>query len=1291
MMRSFVAFSIRGIIAAIFLSFVSTSQAAMVNYQGILTNATGDSLLNGTYNLSFSIFESETGGTSIWDETHTDVEVDHGFYSVTLGSVTALPNELGDGNWLEIEVNDTALEPRLEILSDFRAIEALHAENADSVNHIPASESPTPGHLVPLGADGVFPDEVIPFRADSVLAGEGLTATVSRQSRSLDERVGLNVGQGDGIIVSADAVSATLGEDIQTVEIEDLAVTTAKIANNAVTTTKLAANAVTTAEIAPATIITADLAPNSVTTNEIVNGTIATADLALNSVTTNEIVNGTVANADLAPNSVTTNEIVNGTVANADLAPNSVTTNEIVNGTIANADLAPNSVTTIEIVNNSVSAADIFPDIVSSVDGVDNDGGDIDFIPGANIVITPDNVAKTITFSAAAGGVQGGTCIDVDQGTTPPTIDLDLDFLSNSNCIDVDYDPIDCQVTFDFDFAADGDNCIDVDWDADNCELTIQSLLNLLEGTCIDINHNVADCDYTISVDMSCFEHMIDSLITAIFDTLTIEVDSTFDSEIYARSYVITDDPASGTTTGARGHWHADGTLELYGSGGDTVRINPNGTLEIIQDGELVAGVDEDGEMFARSFYVINADGDTLAHIRSDGTIANGTGGSGNTLYPGGGWDSFIDGELVAGVDQDGEVFGRSFYVLAENGDTLAHIRSDGKIEGARVVVSSGGSTTDIQPGSVTTGNASSSTTQSADGISVTGSAGGVTISPNGTWSATQDDRTVAGLDSNGELFAKSLYIKDPVTGDTLIHLTSDGNIELEEGAQVTIGGVPIEGGGGSVDSTFDSEVYARSFVVTPDGTLENATAHVTSSGQFNGTGVTAAGSNSGVYLQENGTWFAIQNGQIVAGLDNHGEIHAKSFYIQSGTDTLVHITNDGYVIVQGDTLTPGGSGEGDIITRSGEGNESTFGADGIATGNAADGSGVMLYPNGQWAASQDGQSVAGLDGNGELFARSFFVRNADGDTLAHITSEGQFIGPDGIPLGGDSEQDSVFESEVYAKSFVVTSTGLLGDAKAHLTSSGNLELEGELSGGGAVTTSAPDIGGHTNEGTFSPTQMSVQNVNAEINSGWQFNSDGTATQHLGGASGVEFTSEGYSVFPMPLFIGPMEFSQYFFSEGPDGIYTSGSLTVGDKLTVFGTMDPIICEVFKTKQNYRYEPGTVIVMDPATDAFIPCFESAQTSVVGVVSPGAKIDEKGNILTVILGATAPPRKDGTRLEAVIKADASFGAIKRGDLLTTSTTEGHAMLAADPKLGTIVGKALESLDSGRGEIKVMVTLN
>ena len=56
----------------------------------------------------------------------------------------------------------------------------------------------------------------------------------------------------------------------------------------------------------------------------------------------------------------------------------------------------------------------------------------------------------------------------------------------------------------------------------------------------------------------------------------------------------------------------------------------------------------------------------------------------------------------------------------------------------------------------------------------------------------------------------------------------------------------------------------------------------------------------------------------------------------------------------------------------------------------------------------------------------------------------------------------------------------------------------------------------------------------------------------------------------------------------------------------------------------------------------------------------------------------------------KVDAGYGAIRVGDLLTTSPTRGHAMRTSNPLPGTILGKALEPLDGGTGMIKVLEML-
>ena len=56
------------------------------------------------------------------------------------------------------------------------------------------------------------------------------------------------------------------------------------------------------------------------------------------------------------------------------------------------------------------------------------------------------------------------------------------------------------------------------------------------------------------------------------------------------------------------------------------------------------------------------------------------------------------------------------------------------------------------------------------------------------------------------------------------------------------------------------------------------------------------------------------------------------------------------------------------------------------------------------------------------------------------------------------------------------------------------------------------------------------------------------------------------------------------------------------------------------------------------------------------------------------------------------DASYGPVKVGDLLTTSSTPGHAMKASDPEraFGAVIGKALRPISEGRGLVPILVAL-
>jgi hypothetical protein len=126
------------------------------------------------------------------------------------------------------------------------------------------------------------------------------------------------------------------------------------------------------------------------------------------------------------------------------------------------------------------------------------------------------------------------------------------------------------------------------------------------------------------------------------------------------------------------------------------------------------------------------------------------------------------------------------------------------------------------------------------------------------------------------------------------------------------------------------------------------------------------------------------------------------------------------------------------------------------------------------------------------------------------------------------------------------------------------------------------------------------------------------------------------------------------------------------------------------------KPGDVVCMDPDDDRIVPSAKPNDQMAVGIVST-----EPGFRLNVTPGNNG--REDGMQAYPVAlcgrvpcRVVDENGPIRRGDLLTTSTTPGHAMKAVPLKMngmeiyrpGTIIGKALESHAGDVGMIEVLI---
>lgn len=162
------------------------------------------------------------------------------------------------------------------------------------------------------------------------------------------------------------------------------------------------------------------------------------------------------------------------------------------------------------------------------------------------------------------------------------------------------------------------------------------------------------------------------------------------------------------------------------------------------------------------------------------------------------------------------------------------------------------------------------------------------------------------------------------------------------------------------------------------------------------------------------------------------------------------------------------------------------------------------------------------------------------------------------------------------------------------------------------------------------------------------------------------------------------------FFEG--GVFVTGDVHVRGNITAdrdICCMGADFAEDFNIADPAQAEPGTVMVLGEG-DHLETSHAAYDTRVAGVISgagnyrPGIILDKQ---------SSDQSRKPVALVGKVYcKADARYGPIAKGDLLTTSDTPGHAMKAADPMraFGAVIGKALQGLGNGQGLIPVLVSL-
>ena len=105
---------------AITLFFLSTAnvhaQGVKLSIQGILKKANGNAVSDGTYAMTFKLYNVLEAGSALWTEVQPNVTISSGLYSAVLGSVTSLNLPFNEDYYLGITIANTPeMAPRQQI------------------------------------------------------------------------------------------------------------------------------------------------------------------------------------------------------------------------------------------------------------------------------------------------------------------------------------------------------------------------------------------------------------------------------------------------------------------------------------------------------------------------------------------------------------------------------------------------------------------------------------------------------------------------------------------------------------------------------------------------------------------------------------------------------------------------------------------------------------------------------------------------------------------------------------------------------------------------------------------------------------------------------------------------------------------------------------------------------------------------------------------------------------------------------------------------------------------------
>ena len=302
-------------LAALLWSTAGSAEAVPSTATVALNGSDADGPLSGNVDVIIRIFDTNSAGTLIFEETQTTIASD-GLMYVELGrNGGALDASVFDGSdrWVEVAVNGTTMSPRLKVGVVPYAVAAASADTAEMLGDKRAEDfSPADhdhaGTYLPAGSTLACPSGFV---------------------------TGINNTTGD--VICGTSMGTTY---------------------DAAVNGGLVLDASNDFSIATDGITAAHLATNSVGSSEVINNSLTAGDLAANSVGSSEVTDNSLTASDLAANSVGSSEVVDGSLTAIDLASSSVDSSEIATDAVRASEIAANAVGASEIAANSVGASE---------------------------------------------------------------------------------------------------------------------------------------------------------------------------------------------------------------------------------------------------------------------------------------------------------------------------------------------------------------------------------------------------------------------------------------------------------------------------------------------------------------------------------------------------------------------------------------------------------------------------------------------------------------------------------------------------------------------------------------------------------------------------------------------------------------------------------------------------------------------------------------------------------------------------------------------------------------------